>query len=169
MIIGRAQPPPGRVGKVRWAPSIHHVAQRSSARRIESARDPRERGHTTTHHLTHPPAAMAEDGRPAWMSRSNVTRPSEPGIGGGDMPECGVVTDPDAYYIDAIDGRLAPGEGSIPVAAMTRALPANLPISLEIRSRYYRERYPDHVERARVILERTRAFLADLTADTDTE
>jgi sugar phosphate isomerase/epimerase len=85
------------------------------------------------------------------------------------MPECGVVTDPDAYYIDAIDGRLAPGEGSVPVAAMTRALPANLPISLEIRSRYYRERYPDHVERARVILERTRAFLADLTADTDTE
>ena len=86
-----------------------------------------------------------------------------------DMPEPGVITDADAYFADAIDGRLAPGEGSIPVAAMTRALPADLPISLEIRSRYYRERYPDHVERARVILERTRAFFADLTADTDTE
>ena len=86
-----------------------------------------------------------------------------------DMPERGVITDADAYFADAIDGRLAPGEGSIPVAAMTRALPADLPISLEIRSRYYRERYPDHVERARVILERTRAFFADLTADTDTE
>ena len=42
-----------------------------------------------------------------------------------DMPECGVVTDPDAYYIDAIDGRLAPGEGSVPVAAMAKALPAD--------------------------------------------
>ena len=86
-----------------------------------------------------------------------------------DMPECGVVTDPDAYYIDAIDGRLAPGEGSIPAAAITGALPADLPISLEIRSRYYRERYPDHVERARVILERARAFFADLHADADTD
>jgi len=86
-----------------------------------------------------------------------------------DMPERGVITDADAYFADAIDGRLAPGEGSVPVAAMTRALPADLPISLEIRSRYYRERYPDHVERARVILERTRAFFADLTADADTE
>ena len=83
-----------------------------------------------------------------------------------DMPERGVITDADAYFADAIDGRLAPGEGSIPVAAMTRALPADLPISLEIRSRYYRERYPDHVERARVILERTRAFFADMYADT---
>ena len=86
-----------------------------------------------------------------------------------DMPERGVITDADAYFADAIDGRLAPGEGSVPVAAMTRALPADLPISLEIRSRYYRERYPDHVERARVILSRTRAFFADLYADTDTE
>lgn len=86
-----------------------------------------------------------------------------------DMPERGVITDADAYFADAIDGRLAPGEGSIPVAAMTRALPADLPISLEIRSRDYRERYPDHVERARVILERTRAFFADLYADTDTQ
>ena len=86
-----------------------------------------------------------------------------------DMPERGVITDADAYFADAIDGRLAPGEGSGSVAAMTRALPVDLPISLEIRSRYYRERYPDHVERARVILERTRAFFADLYADTDTQ
>jgi len=84
-----------------------------------------------------------------------------------DMPGRGVITDADAYFADAIDGRLAPGEGSVPVAAMTRALPADLPISLEIRSRYYRERYPDHVERARVILERTRAFLAEIVADMD--
>jgi sugar phosphate isomerase/epimerase len=86
-----------------------------------------------------------------------------------DMPERGVITDADAYFADAIDGRLAPGEGSVPVAAMTKALPADLPISLEIRSRSYRKRYPDHVERARVILDRTRAFLADLYADMDAD
>ena len=75
-----------------------------------------------------------------------------------DMPECGVVTDPDAYYIDAIDGRLAPGEGSVPVAAMAMALPADLPISLEIRSLHYRETYRDPLERARAILAQTQAF-----------
>ena len=85
-----------------------------------------------------------------------------------DMPERGVITDADEYFIDAVDGRLAPGEGSIPCGD-DQSLARQLPISLEIRSRYYRERYPDHVERARVILERTRAFFADLTADTDTE
>ena len=79
-----------------------------------------------------------------------------------DMPDCGVISNPDDYFVDAIDGRLAPGEGSIPVAAMTKMLPENLPISLEIRSRYYRERYPDPVERARVILDRTQQFLSAL-------
>lgn len=79
-----------------------------------------------------------------------------------DMPERGVITNPDEYFMDAIDGRLAPGEGSIPVAEMVKALPAYLPISLEIRSLYYRERYPDPVERAKVILERTRAFFAGM-------
>ena len=77
------------------------------------------------------------------------------------MPECGGVTDPDAYYIDAINGRLAPGEGSVPVDAMAKALPANLPISLEIRSLHYRETYPDPLERARAILRQTQAFFAE--------
>ena len=48
------------------------------------------------------------------------------------------------------------------IAAMAMALPANLPISLEIRSLYYRERYPDPVERGQVILERTLEFFADM-------
>ena len=48
---------------------------------------------------------------PRWLSYAQLC----------DMPACGVVTDPDAYYIDAIDGRLAPGEGSVPVAAMAKA------------------------------------------------
>ena len=77
-----------------------------------------------------------------------------------DMPECGVVTDPEAYFTDAIDGRLAPGEGSAPVAEMAKALPPGLPISLEIRSRHYREQYRDPVARAKAILAQTEAFFA---------
>jgi hypothetical protein len=76
------------------------------------------------------------------------------------MPQGGTLSDPEAYFIDAIDGRLAPGEGAIPVAEMARALPHDLPISLEIRSLFYRERYPDPVERARAILDQTHAFFA---------
>ena len=78
-----------------------------------------------------------------------------------DMPGRGVISDPDAYFVDAIDGRLAPGEGSVPVAAMVKALPVDLPISLEVRSLHYRERYPDPLERARAILAQTRAFFAE--------
>ena len=33
-----------------------------------------------------------------------------------DMPERGVITDADEYFANAIDGRLAPGEGSIPLS-----------------------------------------------------
>ena len=112
------------------------------------------------HHerVGHEPAKIREIPK-RWLSYAQLC----------DMPERGVITDADAYFVDAIDGRLAPGEGSIPVAAMTRALPADLPISLEIRSLEYRERYPDPVERARVILERTRAFFADMYADTDND
>jgi sugar phosphate isomerase/epimerase len=79
-----------------------------------------------------------------------------------DMPERGIITDPNDYFVDAIDGRLAPGEGAIPVAAMARALPPHLPVSLEIRSRHYREQYPDPVERARVILARSTEFLKSI-------
>ena len=79
-----------------------------------------------------------------------------------DMPERGTLTDPEIYLSDAIDGRLAPGEGSLPLSELTRALPDNLPISLEIRSLYYRERYPDPVDRARAILNQASNFFTTL-------
>jgi len=75
-----------------------------------------------------------------------------------DMPERGVIEDAEAYFTDAIDGRLAPGEGAVPVAEMARLLPEDLPISLEIRSRYYREMYPDPLERAQAIRTKTQQF-----------
>jgi sugar phosphate isomerase/epimerase len=71
---------------------------------------------------------------------------------------------PQAYLEDAVDGRSAPGEGGLPLAALLNALPAGIPLSLEVRSRRYREQYPDPVARARAVLEQTRRFLRSLPA-----
>lgn len=60
---------------------------------------------------------------------------------------------------DAVDGRSAPGEGELPLSRLIRALPPGTPLSLEVRSRRYREQYPDPVARARAILDQTRRFL----------
>jgi sugar phosphate isomerase/epimerase len=73
-----------------------------------------------------------------------------------DVPERGVITDHEKYLEDALDGRLAPGEGKLPLTELMTRLPDNIPVSLEVRSKYYRDTYPDPVERARAILQRTR-------------
>jgi sugar phosphate isomerase/epimerase len=75
-----------------------------------------------------------------------------------------VLAEPDAqrYLEDAVDGRSAPGEGGLPLASLLDALPGGIPLSLEVRSRRYREQYPDPVARARAVLEQTRRFLAEL-------
>jgi sugar phosphate isomerase/epimerase len=77
-----------------------------------------------------------------------------------DVPQRGAIADAEAYYEDALDGRLAPGEGALPLREFLGCFPADLPISLEVRSRFYRETYPDPVERARRILASTREFFA---------
>jgi sugar phosphate isomerase/epimerase len=66
----------------------------------------------------------------------------------------------DAFLIDAVDGRLAPGDGELPLRRLMHALPAGIPLSLEVRSKRYRERFPDPEARARAVLDRTRRFLA---------
>lgn len=63
------------------------------------------------------------------------------------------------FLVDAVDGRSAPGEGGLPLERLLACLPADLPLSLEVRSRHYREMFPDPVERARAVLARTRRFL----------
>ncbi len=57
----------------------------------------------------------------------------------------------EAYLEDAIDLRSCPGEGSLPVADVIRALPENIPLSLEIRSKTYRDQFPDAVDRAKAV------------------
>ena len=65
-----------------------------------------------------------------------------------------------AYLADAMDGRLAPGEGELPLRELLRALPETVSLSLEVRSKRHRERFPDPVERARAILRATERFLS---------
>lgn len=65
-----------------------------------------------------------------------------------------------AYLEDAMDLRCAAGEGELPLREMLAALPADCPLSLEVRSKRYREEFPQPADRARAILERTREFLA---------
>ena len=64
------------------------------------------------------------------------------------------------YLVDAIDGRASAGEGGLPLGALLRALPTDVPLSLEVRSRHYRETYPDPVARARAVRGATERFLA---------
>ncbi|MFO0335179.1 MAG: sugar phosphate isomerase/epimerase family protein [Pseudomonadota bacterium] len=68
--------------------------------------------------------------------------------------------DPAGILAEALDGRLQCGEGGLPLAELLQALPRDLPLSIEMRSRALRDAWPEPVERARVTLEATRRFLA---------
>ena len=63
---------------------------------------------------------------------------------------------------EALDHRLLVCAGDLPMAVLYDALPANLPLSIELRSNALREGYPDPAERARALLQSTRAGLATL-------
>jgi len=60
---------------------------------------------------------------------------------------------------EALDGRLLPGEGKLPLRQLLGVLPAGLALAPEQRSRVLREQYPQAAARAAAILAATRAFL----------
>jgi sugar phosphate isomerase/epimerase len=68
----------------------------------------------------------------------------------------------DAIITDAIDLRRLPGEGVLPLAELLRALPRDIPLSIELRSRALREDFPDPNERARVTAAATRGWLRSI-------
>jgi sugar phosphate isomerase/epimerase len=77
-----------------------------------------------------------------------------------DAPEVGpTAEDPAGIIREAIDGRLQAGEGGLPLGELLAALPAGIPLSVELRSKALRDNWPDAVERARVTAQATRAFL----------
>ncbi len=63
-------------------------------------------------------------------------------------------------YVDAMDGRTMPGEGAFPAVPFMRALPAMLPLSLEIRSKVLRDTYPDINDRAKHMRSVAESFFA---------
>ena len=58
---------------------------------------------------------------------------------------------------EALDHRLPICAGGLPLGALLGMLPKNLPLSIELRPKGLRETYPDPADRARALLQSTRA------------
>ncbi|RVQ66553.1 sugar phosphate isomerase/epimerase [Croceicoccus ponticola] len=70
------------------------------------------------------------------------------------------VHDFDAVLVDAVDLREQMGEGALDLDAMYRALPKDIPLSIELRSEALRNTYPDDpVARAKAVADVTRKWL----------
>lgn len=67
--------------------------------------------------------------------------------------------DPKGIIREAIDERLQTGEGALPLHALLAALPKDIPLSIELRSKALRDGWPDPGERALVTAQATRAWL----------
>ena len=69
------------------------------------------------------------------------------------------LSDADAVIDDAINRRMAMGEGGLAIGAMLDALPDGLPLAVEERSARLRDAFPDLNERAREVARTSRAWL----------
>lgn len=68
----------------------------------------------------------------------------------------------DVLREEAVNGRFTPGAGALPLHDLLKVLPDDLPLSLELRSRPLRRRFPDPVARARHVYRETARFLGGL-------
>ncbi|WP_159978758.1 MULTISPECIES: sugar phosphate isomerase/epimerase [unclassified Novosphingobium] len=68
----------------------------------------------------------------------------------------------DAVIIDAIDLREQCGEGVLPLAGMLQALPAGIPLSIELRSAALRDAFAHPALRAKAVLDATRGWMETL-------
>jgi len=71
-------------------------------------------------------------------------------------------SNPEAILTEAIDGRVALGQGQLPLRQIVERLPEGLPIGVEERSKALRDTYPDLNERARAVFRTSKAFLDGL-------
>jgi sugar phosphate isomerase/epimerase len=69
------------------------------------------------------------------------------------------LSDPKAVIEEAVDLRLLPGKGALPLKPLLDALPPDIPLSVELRSKALREAFPDATARAKKLAQATRAFL----------
>ena len=68
---------------------------------------------------------------------------------------------PEDAYADALDGRSTLGDGGLPVRELVDALPAHTALSMEMRSAALRSTFPDATDRARHVLDTTKAWFAN--------
>ena len=73
-----------------------------------------------------------------------------------DLPD---TSDVKAIIHEAIDLRLLPGQGALPLADLLQVLPHHIPLSVELRSKALRDAYPDASERAAALATATRRYL----------
>lgn len=77
-----------------------------------------------------------------------------------DAEQSGPTPDDTAAIIhEALDLRLMPGAGALPLGALLDTLPPETPLSVELRSKALRDAYPDPAERARALFTATREML----------
>jgi len=69
------------------------------------------------------------------------------------------LSDPKAIIEEAVDLRLEPGKGALPLQPLLDALPPDIPLSVELRSKALREAFPDAAARAKKLAQTTRKFL----------
>jgi sugar phosphate isomerase/epimerase len=117
----------------------------------------------------HPNAALLID--PLHLARSGgtpddvaaVPRHLMPYAQFCDAPATGPsADDPEGIIREAIDERLQTGDGALPLPALLRALPAAVPLSIELRSKALRDGWPDPGERALETARATRHFLSSV-------
>ena len=68
---------------------------------------------------------------------------------------------PEDAYADALDGRSTLGDGGLPVRELVDALPAHTALSMEMRSAALRSTLTDATDRARHVLDTTKAWFAN--------
>jgi sugar phosphate isomerase/epimerase len=66
------------------------------------------------------------------------------------------------YLHDAMQQRQVPGDGELPVRDFLRALPEDTPIGVEVPLKDLSEQGMSHLDRAKLLLERTRALLVEV-------
>lgn len=69
----------------------------------------------------------------------------------------------EALLEDALGARCLPGEGELPLRSFVEALPAGVPISVELLGRRVRDRFDTPVAYARAIMRATRGLLDQVT------
>jgi sugar phosphate isomerase/epimerase len=120
--------------------------------------------------VSHPLRALLID--PIHVDRSGATPDDVAAVPRGLLPYAQFCDAPaerpdpsdfNAVITDAIDLRRQLGEGALPLHAILRALPVNIPLAIELRSKALREDYPDPSERARATAKVTRAWLGAAT------